>query len=1043
MSKSTSTLENTRKQTENDKTVACPLCQVVGVEFLCEVGGYRIWRCPRCALDFVSPVPDERFLRDYYNREAWFEGGERGGYQNYDQQTESVLPVFLELLTQYETTCNGRNILDVGCGYGTHLAVAAERGWRPFGVEVSTHALQIARERHGNRMFLTDQIEGLVPCEFDLILLFDVIEHATDPYSLFFKLFSRGAIGTKTQVAITTPNARFHEAVNDPAKWAYRHPPSHLYFYSAEALQRLMVTLHFQEIKVSGLYPAEVSGESKYDDEFFPTNNDLQSYTGLLCQANGSDFHEFMHERYVPGTWSKITEYEHFPRYVFARERATGAKVLDFGCGTGYGSALLAEVANHVVGVDIDSSALKWASQFHNKPNLRFEMCSDLGKSLSAESFDLITCFELIEHLSETAQREFVENARRLLAPGGKLLISTPNPAVTVNYGENPYHLHEMDEKEFKALLEAHFRHVKLLGQWIRPSVAIAAHSRVDAAANFGESTGDSPSTSDVTPSNYVAVCSQQPLHQEKALCSFDSSFDYIAATFTREAKFQELQNQCSGLQETAVILEKARAEQQAVMGQEIGRLQQEVTGLRQLVQGKDEELVVIKRSKIYRLANSIRNEPLSLVKIARIIYLVTGMLTPLWIREKAQPLVARIKTAAAEIQLKRSQTSRTNTVRIAANAATRQASQGAARAKKELAETAAAKKAAIEKLVFEPASLDYAAEDAYESADNEVQRGPGIASRISHVSLVLLTKDAGPSFPEFLRAITAQELGELSLDVTVIDCCSTDSTVRLARDHGINVIQVNPARFNPGLLRNLAVKNTSGDAVVFLGQDVVPGDTRLVQYLVKPFEDPLVAGVYGRRIPSPNEVASSSTMPSASATSNSEPKAQFLQDVDSYNSRTPAERAQTCNFDIFCCALRRTAWKQIPFRPAEFGEHLEWSKQVLEAGWKIICQPAAYVVPSRRQSLKYTFKQTYLLQKQLYKLFGLSVVPSWSQLVACTLRSTRRDLVASYKREPSFVRRTSLPAKLFAFNLVTAYAQYRSVRDAQALGNKERSTKS
>src|SRR5713101_2509215 len=647
MPRVTTGLEGSEKRMETRKLVECPLCKMVGAKFLCDVGGYQIWRCSRCTLDFVSPVPEEEFLKAYYSRKDWFEGGERGGYESYDQQTHQVLPVFLDLLTQYEAICSGRNILDVGCGYANHLAVAAERGWRPFGVEVSAHALQIARERHGSRMFLTDRIEGLVPCEFDLVLLFDVIEHTRDPFSLFFKLFSKGAISPKTQIAITTPNARSCDAVVDPAKWAYRHPPSHLFFYSAEALQRLMSTLHFREVEVSGLHPIESPQQAGYEDEFFPANNELQGYSGLLCRASGSDFKEFMHERYVPGTWSKITEYEHLPRYVFAQKRAQGARVLDFGCGTGYGGALLADVAKAVVGVGIDPSALRWATQFHNKSNLKFELCSDLGKKLPAESFDLITCFELIEHLSEDAQREFMENARRLLAPGGELLISTPNPVVTVNYGENPYHLHEMDETEFRSLLESRFRYVEILGQWIRPSVAIAAHSQVKDKTDFYESRGDSATAQASTvPSNFLAVCSQRSIGQSKALCCFDSSFDYIAATFTHDKKFHELQSECYGLQETAGGHKKVIAGQQEVIAgqqeviagqqeaivkqqetihrieqeagrlqQEIARLHQEIAELHQLVQSRNEEIALFKRSKIYRLRHAIRHEPLSFVK--------------------------------------------------------------------------------------------------------------------------------------------------------------------------------------------------------------------------------------------------------------------------------------------------------------------------------------------------------------------------------------------------------------------------------------------
>ena len=129
-------LEGSEKQMETGKLVECPLCKMAGAKFLCDVGSYQIWRCSRCTLDFVFPAPSEEFLQTYYDQQNYFEHCERGGYEDYDKQTQDVLPTFLELLAQYETICSGRYILDVGCAYGTHLAIAAERGWKAFGVEL-------------------------------------------------------------------------------------------------------------------------------------------------------------------------------------------------------------------------------------------------------------------------------------------------------------------------------------------------------------------------------------------------------------------------------------------------------------------------------------------------------------------------------------------------------------------------------------------------------------------------------------------------------------------------------------------------------------------------------------------------------------------------------------------------------------------------------------------------------------------------------------------------------------------------------------------
>jgi len=1017
MPKSIIGTESSGKQMQTEKAVECPLCKVVRAKFLCEVDGYQIWRCPRCTLDFVYPAPSEQFLKSYYDREVYFESCERGGYHDYDEQTQDVVPTFLKLLAQYETTCSGRYILDVGCAYGTHLAIAAERGWKAFGVEHSAHALQIARERHGSKVFLTDKIEELEPNEFDLILLLDVIEHIRDPFSMFFKLFSKGAIGPKTQIVITTPNARSYDAVSNPAKWAFRHPPTHLFFYSAESLKLLMTRLQFRNVAVSGLYRRELSQEAVYDDESSQTNRGVQACAGLLCGASGSEFKDF----------------KHFPRYLLAQKRASGARVLDFGCGVGHGSALLADTANEVLGVDIDvdPAALHWASQLQRGSKLTFQLRSDLGKGLPAESFDIITCFEVFEHLDEKAQREFLENASRLLAPRGELLISAPNLVATASNDKNPGRLGKVDNPEFRELLGSYFRHVRILGEWMRPSIVIADQAQTNKAVELYEWEGSSTNTPLVAmPSNYVAICSQQPIGRDKALYCFDSSFDYVASTLAREKKLYELQFACHGLQETTHIHEQLIAEQQQVIAaqqqtnvalQETNQCkEQQITTLQQIVDSREAEIAGLKQGKLYRLSHTIRNEPLSLVKVARIIYLVTGILTPRSIRRGVRPVTSRIKTAIARIEAKRAQA---------------RAVRAATRARKELAARIKVK----EKLIFEPAIIEYVEEEPNsELTEHRVQRAREITSKISHVSVVVLTRNAGPSFSETLKGIKAQQLGGFSSDITVIDCCSTDGTVALAREQSVHVVQINPARFDHGLTRNLAFRNSSGDAVVFLSQHAVPGNAQLIQQLIKAFDDPLVAGVYGQRVPPPTADIWARKTLSGWPADNPEPETRFLQGTVSYDSMTPTERYQLCNFDDVCCAIRRLVWREIPFRAAEFAEGLDWSKRALEAGWKIAYQPAAVVVHSHERFLLGEFRQTYLLHKTLFKLFGLSTVPSLTSLSTSILRTIFRDSLYAHKHEPNFWKRISRLVKLPALNLVTVYAQYRGARDARIPAKKE-----
>jgi len=509
------------------ETPQCPLCGNLEPLPLCKVDGFHVLRCTQCAADFVSPAPDEATLRAYYDRADWFEGGERGGYTNYDEQTVPQMPFFDAILDSFGADGANRSVLDIGCGYGTHLDQAYRRGWKCFGVEVSAHAREVIRTRHGNKFFIADDVEQLIPHEFDLIVLFDVIEHLVDPYHLFYALFAKGAITPKTTVVIATPNARSASAVSNPAGWAYRHPPSHLVYFSAQALTTFLQRLHFDAIEVQGAHD-EAAEVQHYPDESYPINDRLASFGGLVCRASGSNFAGFMQERYVPGTWSRIAEYEHLPRYLFARDIAEGRHALDFGCGTGYGTAILAQKAESVVGIDIDTEALAWARGHHKKPNLSYVQRADFGASLPASSFELITCFEMIEHVAEPAQREAVLNFSRLLKQTGLAIISTPNPEITKLYGANPYHIREMNRGEFEELLKEHFEYVEIFEQYIQASVLIAQTAAPGQLSQMRHLAWGDKQQSNPEPAVYIAMCSHVPLPRLDGASYMDFRINFI-----------------------------------------------------------------------------------------------------------------------------------------------------------------------------------------------------------------------------------------------------------------------------------------------------------------------------------------------------------------------------------------------------------------------------------------------------------------------------------------------------------------------------------
>lgn len=145
--------------------------------------------------------------------------------------------------------------------------------------------------------------------------------------------------------------------------------------------------------------------------------------------------------------------------YEYAKAFVTAQRVMDAGCGEGYGAKLLTENARQVVAIDNDRKTIQRAKQKYRRPNLQFRV-EDISQ-LSTDfphTFDVVCCFHTIEHLKEPTQ--FLQSIGKLLSNSGVLLISTPNREKT--FIEWPYHEREYTVKEFRSLLSTCFADVTL-----------------------------------------------------------------------------------------------------------------------------------------------------------------------------------------------------------------------------------------------------------------------------------------------------------------------------------------------------------------------------------------------------------------------------------------------------------------------------------------------------------------------------------------------------------------------------------------------------
>lgn len=171
-----------------------------------------------------------------------------------------------------------------------------------------------------------------------------------------------------------------------------------------------------------------------------------------------------VHERVDPTDENvmKLSRLGHIKRYKKAADLLSpGMKVLDFGCGAGYGSQLLAEHGAQVTAYDVSAEAIVKAE--HNFPHSDVNFTTSLD-TVRAERLDMITMFEVLEHLEDPKQ--VLRDLCQILKPGGKFALSCPNGKNTPN--NNDYHLTDFLPNDLLNLIQsAGFRVDEQYGQYV------------------------------------------------------------------------------------------------------------------------------------------------------------------------------------------------------------------------------------------------------------------------------------------------------------------------------------------------------------------------------------------------------------------------------------------------------------------------------------------------------------------------------------------------------------------------------------------------
>ena len=220
----------------------CLICSSADLRELKRFSKHFLVKCNSCGFVFCKKIPTTEELINHYKTYP------RGG-------DISIITVkrYNELFDVFESYRKTNNILDIGCGNGHFLEVAAKRGWNVYGTEFTDEAIDVCNKKNikMNQGILNP--ENYNKIEFDVITSFEVIEHINNPEIEIQNI--KKLLRTKGLFYFTTPNFNSLSRFILKENWNVIEYPEHLSYYTAKTINRFLNNKGFEkiELKTTGI----------------------------------------------------------------------------------------------------------------------------------------------------------------------------------------------------------------------------------------------------------------------------------------------------------------------------------------------------------------------------------------------------------------------------------------------------------------------------------------------------------------------------------------------------------------------------------------------------------------------------------------------------------------------------------------------------------------------------------------------------------------------------------------------------------------------
>jgi len=223
----------------------CPLCQSASIKYFHTLNSYKYFQCFNCITLFLNPIPNKEEISAYYSRNFKYPAGE-SNEQLIRKRAKIILKKLKELLP------DGKNLLDIGSGYGYFLNEANKMGMTSSGIEPAKNLYENSLRHSSNSKIYNLTFSKFIAKnnkeKFDFITLIHTIEHVINPNLVINNALK--LLKPKGILYIETPNLDSHLFRAEKYSYTFLTPPDHIWILSRFSFMNILAKLKGIKIEV-------------------------------------------------------------------------------------------------------------------------------------------------------------------------------------------------------------------------------------------------------------------------------------------------------------------------------------------------------------------------------------------------------------------------------------------------------------------------------------------------------------------------------------------------------------------------------------------------------------------------------------------------------------------------------------------------------------------------------------------------------------------------------------------------------------------------